>query len=45
MLTSWDALLDLMEKVVGAAGDRAAEAGIGELRRVLDRMDKDTFVP
>lgn len=45
MLTSWAALLDLMEKVVGAAGDRAAEAGIGELRRVLDRMDKDTFVP
>ena len=41
MLTSWAALLDLMERVVGGAGDGEAEANIRQLRGVLDRMDAD----
>ena len=39
MLTSWDALLDLMERVVSGAGDGVAGANIGQLRRLADRMD------
>ena len=41
MLTSWAALLELMERVVGGAGDGEAEANIRQLRGVLDRMDAD----
>ena len=40
MLTSWAALLGLMERVVGGAGDRGAEAGIRQLRGMIDRMDE-----
>ena len=45
MLTSWDALLELMERVVGGAGDGEAEADIGQLRGVLDRMDAEACQP
>ena len=41
VLTSWAALLELMERVVGGAGDGEAEANIRQLRGVLDRMDAD----
>ena len=45
MLTSWAALLDLMERVVNAAGDGDAETDIrqliGQLRGRIDRMDAD----
>ena len=41
MLTSWAALLDLMERVVGGAGDGEAEADIGQLRGMIDRMNED----
>ncbi len=41
MLTSWDALLEFMERVVIVAGDGDAEAGIRQLRDMLDRMDED----
>ena len=41
MLTSWAALLDLMERVVGGAGDGEAEAGIRRLRGMIDRMNED----
>ena len=41
MLTSWGALLELMERVVGGAGDGEAEVDIGQLRGELDRMDAD----
>ena len=45
MLTSWAALLDLMERVVNAAGDGDAETDIrqliGQLRGRMDRMDAD----
>ena len=41
MLTSWAALLDLMERVASGAGDREAEAGIRRLRGVIDGMDED----
>ena len=37
MLTSWDALLELMERVVGGVGDREAEAEVGQLRGLIDR--------
>ncbi len=41
MLTSWAALLEFMEKVVGGAGDREAKAGIRQLYGMIDRMDED----
>ena len=41
MLTSWVALLGLMERVVDATGDRDAEAGIRQLRGMIDRMNED----
>ena len=40
MLTSWDALLGFMERVVGGAGDGEAGAGILRLRGMIDRMDE-----
>ena len=45
MLTSWVALLDLMERVVDATGDRDAEADMGQLRGLIDRMGGEAFVP
>lgn len=42
MLTSWDALLEFIERVVGGAGDGEAEAGIRQLQGMLDRMDAET---
>ncbi len=42
MLTSWDALLEFMERVVGGAGDEETEAGIRQLRGMLDRIDAET---
>ncbi len=45
MLTSWAALLDLMKRVVGGAGDVDTEADIRQLRSVLNRLDEDAFVP
>ncbi len=42
MLTSWDALLEFMERVVGGAGDGESEAGIRQLRGMLDRIDAET---
>ena len=45
MLTSWAALLDLMERVVGGAGDGETEAEIRRLRGVIDRMDAEASVP
>ncbi len=36
MLTSWDALLDLMERVVRGAGDGEAETDIHQLRGMID---------
>ena len=41
MLTSWDALLEFMERVVGGAGDGEAEADIRQLHGMIDRMDGD----
>ena len=41
MLTSWAALLDLMERVVSDAGDRDAATDIGQLRGMIGRMDED----
>ena len=38
MLTSWDALLGLMERVVGGAGDGEAEIGVGQLRELIERL-------
>ncbi len=40
MLTSWDALLGLMARVVSGAGE--AEIGIGRLRELIDRMGAET---
>ena len=45
MLTSWVALLGLMEMVVGGNGDREGEAGIGRLRGLIERVDEEAFVP
>ena len=45
MLTSWAALLDLMERVVGGAGDGETEAEIRRLRGVINRMDAEASVP
>lgn len=36
MLTSWDALLDFMERVVGGAGDGEAETDVRQLRGMID---------
>lgn len=41
MLTSWDALLEFMERLVGGAGDGDAEADVGQLRGLIGRMDED----
>ncbi len=41
MLTSWDALLEFMERVVSGAGDGEAEADIRQLHGMIDRMDGD----
>ncbi len=40
MLTSWDALLGLMERVVGGAGDGNGGASIGQLRGMIERGDE-----
>ena len=45
MLTSWAALLGLMERVVSGTGDREAEADIRQLREFIDRMDADACQP
>ncbi len=45
MLTSWVALLGLMEKVISGAGDGDAEVEIKQLRGVLDRMDENICRP
>lgn len=39
MLTSWDALLGFMERVVSGAGDGDGEASIGQLRCTIERGD------
>ena len=39
MLTSWDALLALMERVVSGAGDGDGEASIRQLRGTIERGD------
>ncbi|MCY3710804.1 MAG: hypothetical protein OXG26_18080 [Caldilineaceae bacterium] len=39
MLTSWDALLEFVEKVVGGAGDGDGEASIRQLRCTIERGD------
>ncbi len=39
MLTSWDALLGLMERVVSGAGDGDGEASIRQLRGTIERGD------
>ena len=40
MLTSWDALLGLMERVVSGAGDGNGGASIGQLRGTIERGDE-----
>ena len=40
MLTSWDALLGLMERVVGGAGDGDGEASIRQLRGTIERGEE-----
>ena len=40
MLTSWDALLGLMERVVSGAGDGDGEASIRQLRGTIERRDE-----
>lgn len=45
MLTSWGALLDLMERVISGAGDGEAEIDIGRMRVLADRMDEGGSVP
>ena len=40
MLTSWDALLGLMERVVSGVGDRDGEASIRQLRGTIKRRDE-----
>ncbi len=45
MLTRWDALLGLMERVVDGAGDRDAEVDIKQLRGALDRLGEDFCEP
>ena len=45
MLTSWDAWLGLMERVVGGARDREAEVDIGRLCECIDGVDEGASVP
>ena len=45
MLTSWVALLGLMERVASGAVDRDAEADVGQLRGLIDRIDAEASVP
>lgn len=45
MLTSWAALLDFMERMVGATGDWEAEADVGQLRELIDRLAEGGSVP
>ena len=40
MLTSWEALLRFMERVVRGAGDGDGEASIGQLRGMIERGDE-----
>ena len=40
MLTSWDALLGLMGRVVSGAGDGNGGASIGQLRGMIERGDE-----
>ena len=40
MLTSWDALLGLMERVVSGEGDGNGGASIGQLRGTIERGDE-----
>ena len=40
MLTSWDALLGLMERVVSGAGDGDGGASIRQLRGTIERGDE-----
>ncbi len=39
MLTSWDALLEFMERVVSGAGDGDGEASVRQLRGTIERGD------
>ena len=41
MLTSWDAPLGVMERVVGGAGNKDVETDIGHLRGLIDRKIED----
>ncbi|MDE0144018.1 MAG: hypothetical protein OXI80_00795 [Caldilineaceae bacterium] len=45
MLTSWDALLGFMERVVRGAGNREAEVEVGQLRGLVDQLDAEASVP
>lgn len=45
MLTSWDALLGLMERVVSGTGDGEAEIGVGQLRELVGRWAEGGSVP
>ena len=45
MLTSWAALLDLMETQANDAGDATAAADIRQLRGLTDRAEPDPFLP
>ena len=45
MLTSWDALLGFMDRMVSGVGDGDAEIGVGQLRELIDRMDAETCWP
>ena len=45
MLTSWGALLDLMERKASADNEANAVADINQLRGLTDRMDADAFLP
>ena len=45
MLTTWDALWGVMERVVSGAGDSGAEIGVGQLRELIDRMDAEACQP
>ena len=45
MLTSWDGLLGLLERVDNGAGDGEAEADIGQLCKLIDRVESKFFPP
>ena len=45
MLTSWDALLGLMERVVDVAGDGDAELEFANCAALIDRMGAKAFPP